>query len=197
MKEKTLFEDFTTLHWVKWTDRQPEWNGSVTIRWNGKYTSDGTVHHKQLTSLDGEETKYYVKGGKIIVDYTENQKHLLEDVYWLEEIIDSEGFNKWQEENSFDNVIKTLTAKFNTDTNMVEIFEDGNLIHEYEVECTEDEWFGTNIKGREVDFNFWEDELDKDKFVLTIYHVVEKDKDGFYHTNTDIFERIPMEIVTK
>jgi hypothetical protein len=94
-REKTLFEDFTILRWVKWTTRQPDWNGSVYIRWNSKWTSNGIVHNGYLIKLDGENTNssYKVlKSGKFKVKYTANQKRLLEDMYWLEEKHDIEGY---------------------------------------------------------------------------------------------------------
>lgn len=99
-REKTLFEDFTTLRWVKWTTRQPDWNGSVYIRWNSKYTSHGLVHDGFLMKLDGENTRtsYKVlKSGKIKFTYTANQKRLLQDIYWLEEKHDIEGYVAYAE----------------------------------------------------------------------------------------------------
>ena len=100
-KEKDFFEDFTTLRWVKWTKRQPNWNGTVYIRWHSKYTSSGTVWDGYLMKLDGEETrtKYTVIKGtnKIKVKYTANQKRLIEEMYWLEEIHDLVGYNKYED----------------------------------------------------------------------------------------------------
>lgn len=101
-REKNLFEDFTTLRWVKWTTRQPDWNGSVYVRWNGKYTSLAIVHQGFLMSLDDGinndgRTKYTAskKTGKISIKYTKNQKRLLEDMYWLEEKHDFDGMHKY------------------------------------------------------------------------------------------------------
>lgn len=99
-KEKNLFEDFTTLRWVKWTTRKPDWNGSVYVRWNSKYTSNGIVHDGYLMSLDGENTRtnYKVlKSGKIKFNYTANQTRILEDAYWLEEKHDLEGYEAYRE----------------------------------------------------------------------------------------------------
>lgn len=96
-KEKNLFEDFTTLRWVKWTTRQPEFNGAVTIRWNGKYTSTAIVFDKQIMSMGGEQVKTTLSEPpetKIIAHYTDNQKELMEDFYWLEETIDVEAYQK-------------------------------------------------------------------------------------------------------
>jgi hypothetical protein len=100
VKEKNLFEDFTTLRWVKWTTRQPEWNGSVYIRWNSKYTSSGIVHDGNLMSLDDDNTKYTVKDGVLVMNYTKSQKALMEDMYWLEELHDFEAMRKYQDDNS-------------------------------------------------------------------------------------------------
>ncbi len=86
--QKSLFEDFTTLKWVKWTKRTPTFNGSIYVRWNGKYTSNGMVHNGHLTSLDGDKTGS---------EYTESQKKILEDLYWLEETHDLEGLTTYQE----------------------------------------------------------------------------------------------------
>jgi len=96
--DKTLFEDFTTLRWVKWTTRQPDWNGSVYIRWNSKWTSNGIVHNGNLMSLDDDNSKYKVVKGKLVMQYTKSQKRLMEDMYWLEEKHDLEGYRKWEEE---------------------------------------------------------------------------------------------------
>lgn len=85
--------------------------------------------------------------------------------------------------------IKELWAEFNRLTEVVEIFRDGKSIHTEKISCPSDEWFGTTIDDKEVDFNIW---LDGDEFVLTIYPDVTQGKDGFWHTGTDVFERIPM-----
>lgn len=98
--EKDFFEDFTTLRWVKWTKRQPDWNGSVYVRWHSKYTSNGIVHDGFLMKLDGENTRtdYKVlKSGKISFKYTKNQKALLEEMYWLEEIHNSINYNIYRD----------------------------------------------------------------------------------------------------
>jgi hypothetical protein len=97
--DKTLFEDFTTLRWVKWTKRQPDWNGSVYIRWNSKWTSDGMVWNGELLKLGDDKTKHHVnKKGKLIVQYTKSQKAIMEDMYWLEEKHDLDAYRKWEEE---------------------------------------------------------------------------------------------------
>jgi hypothetical protein len=78
------------------------------------------------------------------------------------------------------------------------LFKKGELIHTEALTTTEDEWFGVNIDGKnEVDFNFSENKFETKKYVLTIYPHVFEDGDGFWHTDTDIFERIPLEIETK
>ena len=106
-QQKNLFEDFTTLRWVKWTTRQPDWNGSVYVRWNSKYTSNGIVHNGFLMKLDGENTRtsYKVlKSGKIKFNYTANQKRLLEEMYWLEEIHDIEGYRLYESQLMLNNL---------------------------------------------------------------------------------------------
>ena len=97
MREKTLFEDFTKLTWVRWNRRKPKHNGSVYVRWNGKYTSQALVHGGMLTKLDGEETKYHVKDNKIIADYSKEQKKILKDLYWQEETHDAKGYRAYLE----------------------------------------------------------------------------------------------------
>jgi hypothetical protein len=99
-KEKNFFEDFTTLRWVKWTTRQPDWSGSVYIRWNSKYTSLGLVHNGFLMKLADEDTRtdYNVlKSGKISFKYTKHQRAMLEEMYWLEEKHDHEGYKAYRE----------------------------------------------------------------------------------------------------
>lgn len=96
MEEKDFFEDFTTLKWVKWTKRTPTFNGSVYVRWNGKYTSHGRVHNGILASLEGEQTKTSKKDGVLVAEYTDSQKEILENLYWLEETHDLEAFEKYQ-----------------------------------------------------------------------------------------------------
>ena len=83
-----LFEDCTTLRWVKWTNRTPDFNGSIYCRWNGKYTSTGIVSNGKLLNISGEK-------------WTGAQKEfdtIMESVYWLEEIIDTEKYKKLTEE---------------------------------------------------------------------------------------------------
>ncbi len=96
-KEKDLFEDFTTLRWVKWTKRKPNFNGSVYIRWKGKYTSLGITHNGELMKLDGDSVKYEVKKQKLIMKYTKNQKELMKDMYWQEEIVNGKAYTKYIE----------------------------------------------------------------------------------------------------
>ena len=99
MEQKDLFLDFTTLRWVKWTTRKPDWNGSVRIRWNSKWTSDGMVWNGELLKLGDDKTKHHVnKKGKLVVQYTKDQKELMNDMYWLEEIHDLEGYRKHLDE---------------------------------------------------------------------------------------------------
>ena len=103
-REKNLFEDFTTLRWVKWTTRQPDWNGSVYVRWNGKYTSQGIVHNGYLIKLDGDYTNSkgrVLKSGKYKLTYNANQKKIMRDMYWLEEKHDFDGMHEY-----VDSVIK-------------------------------------------------------------------------------------------
>lgn len=98
--EKNLFEDFTTLKWVKWTKRKPTWNGTCYFRWNGKYISNGRVHSEELMSLDGKDTEYEIISQQLIVKYTDSQKAIMEDLYWLEETYDLVGMERYQEELS-------------------------------------------------------------------------------------------------
>jgi hypothetical protein len=103
-ERKDFFTDFTILRWVKWTTRKPSWNGSVTIRWNSKWTSDGRVWNGELLSLGDDRSKYKTtKAGKLVMQYTKNQKKLMEDMYWLEEIHDLEGYRAYEDK---------LTEKF-------------------------------------------------------------------------------------
>jgi hypothetical protein len=96
-KELDLFEDFTELHWVKWTRRRPEWNGSIIARWNGKFISDATVFGGVLLSLDGHRTEVRFEGAAAPVpSYTEEQLAILEDLYWLEEKVDGEAYDRWR-----------------------------------------------------------------------------------------------------
>jgi hypothetical protein len=108
--EKDFFEDFTILRWIKWTKRKPDWNGSVTIRWNSKWTSDGIVHNGNLMKLGDDSTKHKVVKGKLVMQYTKNQKALMNDMYWLEEVHDSEGFRAYQDKQTEE----FLNRKYNT-----------------------------------------------------------------------------------
>lgn len=82
---KDLFVDFTTLKWVKWTDRKPESNGSFFMRFNGKNAGNGLVFNGELKSLEGLAKSEF-----------ENYQ---DTFYWLEETIDLEGFDKARQEN--------------------------------------------------------------------------------------------------
>lgn len=73
-----LFEDFTTLRWVKWAKRKPHFNGSVIMRYNGENIGTGTVHKGVLLKHD--------------VLSKEDFERYENSLYWLEEIIDKEGF---------------------------------------------------------------------------------------------------------
>ncbi len=97
MREKTLFEDFTTLSWVRWNRRKPKHNGSIYVRWNGKYTSNALVHNGILTKLGDDKTAYHMDGKKMVADYTPEQKKILKDLYWLEEKHDVVGYRKHTE----------------------------------------------------------------------------------------------------
>lgn len=78
--EKTLFSDFTELKWVKWTERKPAFNGSVVVRWNGKWTNICLVNNEILR-----------------LDNVEATDDILEDAFWLEETHDTEGYNEWRQ----------------------------------------------------------------------------------------------------
>ena len=104
--EKDFFENFTTLRWVKWTKRKPDWNGSVTIRWNSKWTSDGIVDSGNLMKLGDDRTKHKVVKCKLVMQYTKNQKELMKYMYWLEEVHDSEGFRAYQDKQTEEFLIK-------------------------------------------------------------------------------------------
>lgn len=98
----------------------------------------------------------------------------------------------------YNHFIKNLTAKFYPGENMLELFEKGKLFHTETIENTEDHWFGIGMDTFfDVDFNFWEDDTDENRYVLTLYPIVKKDEEGFYSTDTEIFERIPLIIETK
>lgn len=79
-----LFTDFTTLRWVKWTERKPSTNGRYDIRYNGKNKGVGTFIGGKLRRLD--------------VLTEADIKNYEDTFYWLEEIIDVEGFAAAQEQ---------------------------------------------------------------------------------------------------
>lgn len=62
------------VRWVKWTKRQPNWNGSVWIQFNGKNQSRGLVHNKELYKLEGLDNSEF-----------ENYE---DSFYWLEQDFD-------------------------------------------------------------------------------------------------------------
>ena len=78
--EKDLFEDFTTLNWVKWTKRKPTHNGMVFMRFNGKNVGVGFVFQGELRKLEGLANSEF--------------KNYEDTFYWQEEIINVEGFRK-------------------------------------------------------------------------------------------------------
>lgn len=80
--KKDLFEDFTTIKWVKWTKRKPTHNGIVFMRFNSKNVGVGLVFQGELKKLDG-----------LSVDEFKNYE---DTFYWQEEIIDIENFSKYQ-----------------------------------------------------------------------------------------------------
>lgn len=121
---KDLFEDFVTLRWVKWTKRKPDFNGSVTIRFNGKTTVNATVHDKEIV---------YMEGDKISEIFL---KKYVDSFYWMEEIVDSEGYTKYSteiwdfKENLKDGVYSSMdTDKLNSNLNCFGYFmvEDGEI----------------------------------------------------------------------
>lgn len=75
-----LYTDFTTLKWVKWTDRKPTANGRYLIRFNGKNMGRGTFIHGDLRRLEGLDNSEF--------------KNYMDTFYWMEEIMDIEGFRK-------------------------------------------------------------------------------------------------------
>lgn len=77
--EKNLFEDFTTLRWVKWTKRKPTHNGNVFMRFNGKNAGMAIVFNGQLIKLEGISNSEF--------------ENYIDTFYWQEEIIDVEGFS--------------------------------------------------------------------------------------------------------
>lgn len=97
-KELNLFEDFTTLRWVRWINRKPKFNGSIYVRYNGKNAGNAMIHNGILTSLEGDKTQTKVVDGKLVGLYTPSQIKMLEYVYWLEEIVHSDSMRKYQED---------------------------------------------------------------------------------------------------
>lgn len=81
--EKDLFEDYTTLRWVKWTKRKPSHNGTVFMRFNGKNVGIGMVFQGELRKLEGLANSEF-----------ENYE---DTFYWLEETIDLEKFSEHQD----------------------------------------------------------------------------------------------------
>lgn len=79
--EKDLFEDFTTLKWVKWTKRKPTHNGMVFMRFNGKNVGVGFVFQGELIKLEGLANSEF--------------KNYEDTFYWQEEIINVEGFSTY------------------------------------------------------------------------------------------------------
>jgi hypothetical protein len=119
-KPRDFYEDFTILRWVKWTTRQPDFNGGVYIRWNGKWTSEGQVFNGILTALEGVKTPRKKVKGQLVYRYTKKQKALLEDMYWLEESHDTIGFNQYRDncqhaEDFFQAVFTQLKKEPKTD----------------------------------------------------------------------------------
>lgn len=77
---KDLFVDFTSLKWVKWTERKPDFNGGVYMRFNGKNAGMGLVMGGKLLKLEGLANSEF-----------ENYQ---DTFYWLEETMDLDGFDK-------------------------------------------------------------------------------------------------------
>ena len=94
-KEKNLFEDFTTLRWVKWTKRKPKWEGSVYVKWNDKWHSHALVIRGCIIKLGDNAVKSKIVRGKRKYFYTKEQKDIIKNVYWLEELQDIDGFDKY------------------------------------------------------------------------------------------------------
>ncbi len=80
---KDLFEDFTTIRWVKWSKRKPSHGGSIFMRFNGKNAGMGLVVKGKLIKLEGLANSEF-----------ENYE---DTFYWQEEIIDIESFSEYQE----------------------------------------------------------------------------------------------------
>ena len=81
--EKDLFEDFTTIKWVKWIKRKPSHNGAIIMRFNGKNVCMGFVFQGKLIKLEGLANSDFE-------DYEDT-------FYWHEEIIDVEKFSQYIE----------------------------------------------------------------------------------------------------
>jgi hypothetical protein len=81
--EKDLFEDFTTLRWVKWTKRKPTHNGAVFMRFNGKNAGMGMVFQGELRKLEGLANSEF--------------KNYEDTFYWQEEIIDVKKFSEYRD----------------------------------------------------------------------------------------------------
>lgn len=99
-------------------------------------------------------------------------------------------------------LIAELTADFNPISGVIRIYRNGVLIHTAIIDSPDDEWFGLNIDENEVDFNIWDNgELNKKtnkyevKYELTIYPIVTQNANGFWSTDTEIFQSIPMKIL--
>ena len=81
------------VRWIKWTKRQPSWNGSVYLQYNGKNQSSGMVNNKQLIKLSDVDTEYHFgEDGKVIADYSAQQLEMIQSVYWLEQLNDEVEF---------------------------------------------------------------------------------------------------------
>lgn len=80
--KKDLFEDFTTLKWVKWTKRKPAHNGAVFMRFNGKNAGMGLVFNGELKKLEGLANSEF--------------KNYEDTFYWQEEIVDVDKFSEYQ-----------------------------------------------------------------------------------------------------
>lgn len=90
-----IFEDYTTLRWVKWTKRKPTHNGSVFMRFNGKNTGTGFVFQGELTKLSGLANSEF--------------KTYEDTFYWLEEKIDVDAYN--------DEIINNINYNFTVTIN--------------------------------------------------------------------------------
>lgn len=82
-KELDLFENFTTLRWVKWSKRKPKTNGLFLMLFNGKNRGLAQVHSGKLLTLEGLVNEEF--------------KRFSQTFYWLEEIRDMEGFSQYLE----------------------------------------------------------------------------------------------------